>query len=177
MRWLRSRHTPTYLTHVSVCSHHLPWYTMKLAGMCSNTVSISVCVPSTAVDCERRQYCVAIMSVSVCVPHVVVYCEPGWCVAIVSVSVYMCHLQLFTVKPDSNVRQHYQYIQVSQEECARFRESVPYVKVYRYNPKHLYPKLNGYGDKGQRKVWSSCSSTYCTWTADVSTARTLSSVM
>ena len=28
--------------------------------------------------------------------------------------------------------------------------SVPYVKVYRYNPKHLYPKLNGYGDNGQR---------------------------
>jgi len=22
-------------------------------------------------------------------------------------------------------------------------------------------KLNGYGDKGERKVWSSCSSTYC----------------
>ena len=39
---------------------------------------------------------------------------------------------------------------VSQEECARFRESVPYVKVYQYNPKHLYPKLNGYGDNGQR---------------------------
>ena len=33
---------------------------------------------------------------------------------------------------------------VSQEECARLRESVPYVKVYRYNPKHLYPNLNGY---------------------------------
>jgi hypothetical protein len=32
---------------------------------------------------------------------------------------------------------------VSQEECAKIRESVPYVKVYRYNPKHLYPKLNG----------------------------------
>ena len=44
---------------------------------------------------------------------------------------------------------------MSQEECARLRESVPYVKVqvYRYNPKHLYPKLNGYGDKGARKVW------------------------
>ena len=44
---------------------------------------------------------------------------------------------------------------VSQEECARFREGVPYVKVYRYNPKHLYPKLNGYGDNGQRslKLW------------------------
>jgi len=41
---------------------------------------------------------------------------------------------------------------VSQEECARLREGVPYVKVYRYNPKHLYSKLNGYGDNGQRKV-------------------------
>ena len=49
---------------------------------------------------------------------------------------------------------------------ARFRESVPYVKVYRYNPKHLYPKLNGYGDNGQRKVRSSCGSTYCTFSAD-----------
>ena len=36
----------------------------------------------------------------------------------------------------------YIYIyRVSQEECARFRESVPYVKVYRFNPKHLYPQL------------------------------------
>jgi len=44
---------------------------------------------------------------------------------------------------------------VSQEECARLRENVPYVKLYRYNPKHLYPKLNGYGDNGQRilKLW------------------------
>ena len=50
----------------------------------------------------------------------------------------------------------------SQEECARLREGVPYVKVYRYNPKHLCPKLNGYGDNGQRKVWSSCGSTHFT---------------
>ena len=49
---------------------------------------------------------------------------------------------------------------VSQEECSRLREGVPYVKVYRYNPKHLCPKLNGYGE-----VWSSCGSTYCTWFA------------
>ena len=44
---------------------------------------------------------------------------------------------------------------VSQEECARLRESVPYVKLYQYNPKHLYPKLNGYRDNGQRslKLW------------------------
>jgi len=37
---------------------------------------------------------------------------------------------------------------VSQEEHAKLREGVPYVKLYRYNPKHLYPKLNGYGDNG-----------------------------
>jgi len=41
---------------------------------------------------------------------------------------------------------------MSQKECARLRENVPYVKVYRYNPKHLYPKLNGYGDNGQRSL-------------------------
>ena len=51
---------------------------------------------------------------------------------------------------------------VSQEECARLRESVPYVKLYRYNPKHLYPKLNGYGDNSQRKMWASSVSTYYT---------------
>jgi len=49
---------------------------------------------------------------------------------------------------------------VSQEECARLRESVPYVKVYRYNPKHLYPKLNSYGDNGLRKEGASCGSKY-----------------
>ena len=41
---------------------------------------------------------------------------------------------------------------VSQEEYARLRENVPYVKVHRYNPKHLYPKLNGYGDNGERSL-------------------------
>ena len=51
---------------------------------------------------------------------------------------------------------------VSQEECARLREGVPYVKVYRYNPKHLCLKLNSYGYNGQRKVWSSGGSTHCT---------------
>jgi len=51
---------------------------------------------------------------------------------------------------------------VSQEERAKLRDGVPYVKLYRYNPKHLYSKLNGYGDNGQRKVWASGVSTYCT---------------
>ena len=51
---------------------------------------------------------------------------------------------------------------VSQEECARFRESVPYVKVYRCNPKHLYPKLNGYGDNGQRGLLAVPNTATCT---------------
>ena len=41
---------------------------------------------------------------------------------------------------------------VSQEERTKLREGVPYVKLYRYNPKHLYPKLNGYGDNGKRSL-------------------------
>ena len=45
-------------------------------------------------------------------------------------------------------------------------DRVPYVKVYRYNPKHQYPNLNGYGDNGQRKEWTSCGSTYCTCSDD-----------
>ena len=50
---------------------------------------------------------------------------------------------------------------LSQEEWTKLRESVPYVKLYRYNPKHLYPKLNGYGDNGHREVCASGVSTYC----------------
>ena len=38
---------------------------------------------------------------------------------------------------------------VEQEEWTKLREGVPYVKLYRKNPKHLYPKLNGLGDNGQ----------------------------
>ena len=69
-----------------------------------------------------------------------------------NVNFEVCHLLCvyklvsgFTIKNTSIYR-------MSQEECARLRESVPYVKVYRYNPKHLYPKLNGYGDNGQRRL-------------------------
>jgi len=57
---------------------------------------------------------------------------------------YPKHVEQF---PD-NVASCWIY-RVEQEECARLREGVPYVKVYRYNPKHLYPKLNGLGDNGQ----------------------------
>ena len=57
---------------------------------------------------------------------------------------------------------------MSQEECARFRESVPYVKVYRYNPKHLCPKLNGYGDNGREKWGLLAVPNTANCTADVS---------
>ena len=48
---------------------------------------------------------------------------------------------------------------VSQEERTKLREGVPYVKLYRYNPKHLCPKLNGYWDNGQIKLRTSFGST------------------
>ena len=54
---------------------------------------------------------------------------------------------------------------VSHELRSLLRDSVPYVKIYRYNPKHLCPKLNGYGDNGQRRVLTSCISAYCTSSA------------
>jgi len=44
---------------------------------------------------------------------------------------------------------NYVHIQGVPEGIGRFREGVPYIKVYRYNPKHLCPKLNCYGDNGQ----------------------------
>ena len=73
---------------------------------------------------------------------------------------YMCQLNfIYSHKKTTAFLRLYR---VSQEECARLRESVPYVKLYRYNPKHLYPKLNGYGDNDHRKVWVSGVSTYCT---------------
>jgi len=50
----------------------------------------------------------------------------------------------------SNIHQLYR---VSQEERTKLREGVPYVKLYRYNPKHLCPKLNSYWDNGQIKLW------------------------
>ena len=59
----------------------------------------------------------------------------------------------------TNVGTLYQFdsiiYRVSQEERAKLQEGVPYVKIYWYNPKHLYPKWNSYGDNGQRslKLW------------------------
>ena len=62
------------------------------------------------------------------------------------------------------VHEQYSYTiyRVSQEEWTKLREGIPFVELYQYNPKHLYPNLNGYGDNGHRKVWASGVSTYCT---------------
>jgi len=74
----------------------------------------------------------------------------------------ICRILTYT-HTHTHTHTHIYIYRVSQEEGTKLRESVPYVKIYRYNPKHLYPKLNGYGDNGQRKVWSSGGSTYCTY--------------
>jgi len=59
------------------------------------------------------------------------------------------------VKGYRNINTIFFVYRVSHEEWIKLRESVPYVKIHRYNPKHLYRKLNGYGDNGQRslKLW------------------------
>ena len=58
----------------------------------------------------------------------------------------------FLTNKDLNAASKLQIYRVSQEERTKLQEGVPYVKLYRYNPKHLYPKLNGYGDNGQRSL-------------------------
>jgi len=44
---------------------------------------------------------------------------------------------------------------MSQEEPTKLQEGVPYVKLYRYNPKHLCQKLSGFWDNGKwsLKLW------------------------
>ena len=56
-------------------------------------------------------------------------------------------LEQFALRPKESIIVDMQDIP---GECATLQENVPYVKVHRYNPKHLYPKLNGYGDNGER---------------------------
>jgi hypothetical protein len=62
---------------------------------------------------------------------------------------------------------------MSQEECARLREGVLYVKIYRYNPKHLCPKLNGYGDNGQRSLKLDSSYTLIDYQIHIKTGRNM----
>jgi hypothetical protein len=75
---------------------------------------------------------------------------------------YGTNNSLLKYKPKNVVTMFEHIYRVSHELRSLLRESVPYVKVYQYNQKHLCPKLNGYGDNGQRKVGACCGSTYCT---------------
>ena len=53
------------------------------------------------------------------------------------------HVTVLTMEELKVTKASYIY-GVSQEERTKLREGVLYVKLYRYNPKHLCPKLNGY---------------------------------
>ena len=95
-------------------------------------------------------------------------CVAVICICSVIVCVVLCIeiVRNTTLPPCVNPIAVVKYIyMVSHELRLLLRESVPYVKLYRYNPKHLFPKLNGYGGNGQRKVWTSCISASCTSTA------------
>jgi len=74
----------------------------------------------------------------------------------VQLNIYMyiyTHVYIYIyIYTHTHTHTHTHTYRVSQAECARLWEGVPYVKVYRYNPKHLCPKLNGYGDNGERRL-------------------------
>jgi len=74
-------------------------------------------------------------------------CSRNWLIIVSEVDFAIIYIYIYIY-----THTHTHTYRVSQEECARLREGVPYVKVYRYNPKHLCPKLNGYGDNGQRSL-------------------------
>jgi len=68
---------------------------------------------------------------------IILSCASSWCLATFSINMSCDSRQtqsaaLFWLQNENIV-----LYRVSQDECARLREGVPYVKVYRYNPKHL----------------------------------------
>ena len=81
--------------------------------------------------------------------HIMNLCELGEKKSVIEVKYYGHCLPYYDKKSSpfsietsilQNVDIYKRIYRVSQEECARLRESVPYVKLYRYNPKHLCPK-------------------------------------
>ena len=104
---------------------------------------------STAAIQIRFQGRVAVLPVAVCVTT--------WCVDVSNYTAVDIYIYIYIYI--------HTYIQGVPGGMDKTSGGVPYVELYRYNPKHLYPKLNGYGDNGLRKVWTSCISAYCTSTA------------
>ena len=84
-------------------------------------------------------------------PCISAFNGPAWGLRTIK---FNCEIILCSSISQSRTRFLYIY-RVSHELRSLLRESVPYVKLYRCNPKHLYPKLNGLGDNGKRKVWTS----------------------
>ena len=80
-------------------------------------------------------------------------CTDSWCLAPFSVNI-SCNSR-HKVRLCFGCRMRTLLYRVSHELRSQLRESVPYVKIYRCNPKHLCPKLNGFGDNDERKVCSS----------------------
>ena len=68
---------------------------------------------------------------------------------------YFSGLLTFDMCSVFSARRNRMPYRVSQEERTKLREGVPYVKLYRYNPKHLCPKLKGFRDNGKwsLKLW------------------------
>jgi len=105
-------------------------------------VCVFVCVCLCVCVCVYVYVCTCV-SVCVCVCLSVCVC------VCVCVCVFSCvcdmtnNVTLFSL---------YDIYKVSQEERTKLREDVPYVKLYRYNPKRIYPELNGYGDNGKRSL-------------------------
>ena len=63
------------------------------------------------------------------------------------------HIYIYIyIERESERREKRVIYRVSHELMSLLRESVPYVKLYRYNPKHLFPKFSGYGDIGRRSL-------------------------
>jgi hypothetical protein len=76
------------------------------------------------------------------------YVYDNWYVLYVLVNCQTTHFEMYS---QNNIKLVSIY-RVSHELRLLLRESVRYVKLYRYNPKHLCPKLNGYRDNGQRSL-------------------------
>ena len=125
------------------------------------TGSTLYCLCDTLMDAWNVCVCVYVcmyvcvylcMCVHVCV-CVCVYMYVCICICVyVCVCMYVC-MHVLCVCVCVCVCMH--IYRVSHELRSLLRESVPYVKIYRYNPKHLCPKLNGFGNIGKRKVWTS----------------------
>ena len=77
--------------------------------------------------------------------------KPNFVIILISLFICICFVvDVNRMKVNITHQLMHFYIQGVPGEWTKLRESVPYVELYQYNPKHLYPNLNGYGDNGQR---------------------------